>query len=768
MTSTDQTKQMFEALFGTSAENLMDLRAIPVDKSVHSTIEEFMAASQANRAATIAENLALTHDVYIGVAPRDMRKGGKDSVTEVRSVWADCDSAEASAKLAEFSPAPSLVVASGTPGNRHAYWFLDEPTSVEVAEDLNHRLALALGADVACRDASRILRVPGTLNHKTKPPNPVTIESLSDNKYAARDLDAVLAPVPETATKSKRKAKSKATSEDGPSGPVRRVLDLVENARSEGSGWKATCPAHDDGTPSLSIGEGDDGRCLIHCFAGCETEVVLDALGLDSSDLFSDDSSSGRPPLAARIVDLAMVQDVELFHSSDGEAWISVDRDGIRECWKVFSSLTKGWLAELHYRTNAGVISRDAMNEVQGLLAAKAIFDGPEREVGIRVAGRVEGPVYVDIGDPDRHVVKIDRDGFEVAQGSAAYFYRDPASLALAIPDPDGSIDDLRPFVNVRDEESWVRLIGFLLMCFHPFGPFPVLAINGEQGSAKSTLSRLVLDLVDPHKAPLLSGTPREPDLAITASRTRLIVLDNVSSVKRNLSDLLCRISTGGGLRKRRLHTDDEEVILEYRRPVVVNGINQSITAPDLLERSAPVQLAAINEAARRTEAELWEAWAAVRASVLGGLLNAVSASIRNLDQTEVACMPRLADWALWVEAAAEAIGWEPGSFTKAIGAGQAELVESSIDDHVEIRGLIDLIEEVGELRLPATELLDKIHDFLDLDPTGRRDLIRRGAELSRALREFAPALRSRGIEVEFGREGGGERNRYIDIRKVS
>ena len=760
-------RMYLKALFDGHEGKFINLRAIPADRDEHHTIEEFHPTGDIEAVLDRCEQLMGTHDVYVGVAARDRESGGKDAISASRFLWADCDSQESSEELAGFEPKPTMLVASGSAGHFHAYWLLESEISAEQAESLNHRLALRLKADVACRDASRILRVPGTNNHKYGSPGKVRIKDLNETRHPARVFDEILPPLPETAAKSKRKSKGKAISKDGPSDPVRRVLDQVEDVRTLGSGWMATCPAHDDGTPSLSIGEGDDGRCLIHCFAGCEIDAVLDALGLDSSDIFSDTSDGGRVPLAVRIVEMALAQEVELFHTVEDESWISVNRDGIRECWKVSSSLTKSWLTELHYRANAGVISRDVMNEVQGLLAAKAIFDGPEREVGIRVAGRVEGPVYVDIGDPDRHVVKIDHSGFEVAQGSALYFHRDPASLALAIPDPDGSIEDLRPFVNVRDDESWMRLIGFLLMCFHPSGPYPVLNIIGEQGSAKSTLSKLVLDLVDPHKAGALDGTPRVQDLAITASRNRLIVLDNVSSVKRNLSDTLCRMSTGGGIRKRRLYTDDEEVVLEYRRPVVINGINQSITAPDLLERSAPVQLLAITDEARRTETEFWDAWADNRASVLGGLLNAASASIRNVDQTEVPGMPRLADWALWVEAAAEALGWRPGAFIQAIGAGQEELVENSIDDHVEIRGLIDLIEEVGELRLTATELLDKIHDHLDLDRAGRRDLIQRGAELSRALKEFTPALRRRGIEVEFGREGGGTRDRYILVRKV-
>jgi hypothetical protein len=68
--------------------------------------------------------------------------------------------------------------------------------------------------------------------------------------------------------------------------PLEKVLDCLEGVRQSNGSWKAICPAHDDGEPSLSISEGDDGRALVKCFAGCETDKVLGRLGLTMADLF--------------------------------------------------------------------------------------------------------------------------------------------------------------------------------------------------------------------------------------------------------------------------------------------------------------------------------------------------------------------------------------------------------------------------------------------------------------------------------------------------
>lgn len=69
--------------------------------------------------------------------------------------------------------------------------------------------------------------------------------------------------------------------------PAERLLERLEAVRETGPGrWLARCPSHEDGRPSLSIREGDDGRVLAHCFAGCPVEEIVSAVGLELSDLF--------------------------------------------------------------------------------------------------------------------------------------------------------------------------------------------------------------------------------------------------------------------------------------------------------------------------------------------------------------------------------------------------------------------------------------------------------------------------------------------------
>jgi len=68
--------------------------------------------------------------------------------------------------------------------------------------------------------------------------------------------------------------------------PIERVIDRLENVVELASGWSARCPCHDDNLNSLSIAEGDDGRALLFCHAGCNFEDIVDALGLKVRELF--------------------------------------------------------------------------------------------------------------------------------------------------------------------------------------------------------------------------------------------------------------------------------------------------------------------------------------------------------------------------------------------------------------------------------------------------------------------------------------------------
>jgi hypothetical protein len=98
------------------------------------------------------------------------------------------------------------------------------------------------------------------------------------------------------------------------------------------------------------------------------------------------------------------------------------------------------------------------------------------------------------------------------------------------------------------------------------------LAISGEQGSAKTVLSKLLKALIDPNATPVRALSREQRELMIAVNNSYLLAFDNLSGLPDWLSDVLCRLATGGSFAVRQLYTDDEEVLFEAARPILLNG----------------------------------------------------------------------------------------------------------------------------------------------------------------------------------------------------
>jgi hypothetical protein len=238
--------------------------------------------------ATRALFLGRRTDVYVGCAPRTRRHGGRDAVAQAFVLWADCDGEAAVQALARFEPQPAIVIASGSGTNCHAYWPLSEPLARDELERANRRLAYALGADAASADAARILRVPGTLSHKRRPPTAVVALRLETERRLP--AAAVVGRLPDPPQPCRNVAALDAQRGGDPLFAippdvyVARLLG-VEIPRQR----KVPCPFHDDRHPSLHVYDSA-GRGW-YCFGRCRRGgTIYDlAAALHGYDLRGDD-----------------------------------------------------------------------------------------------------------------------------------------------------------------------------------------------------------------------------------------------------------------------------------------------------------------------------------------------------------------------------------------------------------------------------------------------------------------------------------------------
>jgi hypothetical protein len=292
-------------------------------------------------------------------------------------------------------------------------------------------------------------------------------------------------------------------------------------------------------------------------------------------------------------------------------------------------------------------------------------------------------------------------------------------------------------------------------------GPYPALAFAGEQGTAKSTASKILRALIDPNTAPLRALPRNDRELFISATNAHLLVFDNVSGLSPWLSDTLCRLSSGGGFSVRSLWTNNDEVLFDAARPIILNGIGDVITRPDLADRALFITLKLIPDTERRSDSELLAAFEGKRARILGVLVDALAVGLKRLPTIDLPEKPRMADFAEWATAC-ELAFWEEGTFMTAYTDNLIEVVDTVIE--------ADLVgSAIRQMSLPwegtASRLLSLLRDAADEGVTRSRDWPTSPEALANRLRRAATFLRKAGVEVSFDRKGK-QSTRTISIKK--
>lgn len=492
------------------------------------------------------------------------------------------------------------------------------------------------------------------------------------------------------------------------------------------------------------------------------------AAGKDSNGSDADEKAHGKsgPDVSAKgIVKLAGKQQIRLFHTPSREPFVTFSRGNHLENYLVKSAAFKEWLSAICYHQASFVPTERTLAEAINALAGEAVFGCQEKQVSVRLA-ECDGATYLDLGNDSWQSVKITAEGWEIVPYAPVKFIRSKGMLALPCPKTGGTINDLRSFVNLTDEDHWKLLVSWLVGALQPRGPFPLLILEGSHGSAKSTCSKMLLSLIDPNKAPIRATPSSERDLAISANNSWCIGYDNLSSVKLWLSDAFCRLASGGGFATRKLYTNSEEEVFEGMRPLLLNGIEIGIDRPDLLDRCIVLSLAPITEDTRETEAKLWARFEAARPYILGSLLDGLVCALRRLPEIELARKPRMADFATWVHAAEPAFGWPEGAFLKAYRRNRQDANILALEASPLAQAIRCIAD--GGWEGTATELSGELKKVqLNATPADEvRPIPNDPRELSQELRRLTPNLASVGITVNFTRTAGDDSKRLITIRR--
>lgn len=404
----------------------------------------------------------------------------------------------------------------------------------------------------------------------------------------------------------------------------------------------------------------------------------------------------GTKTLAARVVDYVLAH-----------FWLGASSEGKLIATPRYGPQVSRTLSALKQPVSAGMY-RDLgiLPSAKDMSAAFLALEGLASEadpvtVHLRSAhDPAEGAVFIDLGDADKTILRVDADGWQDANGVTPVFRRSasvrPLPRPVRVDDRDAARTEFASALRLSiDSSAFRRVWGWLVMAWLDDIARPLLWARGEQGSGKTTRARMVLNLIDPADA--LGGAPgrSERDDSTGAAGRYVATYDNVRTISDATSDWICRLITGVSLGRRALFTDDGVFISTLRR----TGLATSIVlpyglGPDAVERLIDVPLGRIPDTVRQTEGDLWAEYEAMRPRVLGALLDDLAGVLRCLPDVQVATLPRMADYGKGLHALDLATG---GQYASAYLEACAEAMSDAVDSDPWLAAVVELARRGAE-----------------------------------------------------------------------
>ena len=500
----------------------------------------------------------------------------------------------------------------------------------------------------------------------------------------------------------------------------------------EGAGWTSLKKWNDTNVkPPLS---GDELRAVFQSIAQKET----------ASRKEEKKEDQGGDAQADRLVKFVFNDPtITLFHDELDTAYAKFVAGKHRQILLVDGSAFKRWLSKSYYDLHKKTPSQNVLSAAMQTIAGRACFDGEAIKLHTRAA-MIDNVIWYDLADKEWRAVRITAEGWSVVDDPPTIFRRQQHQAAQVLPASGGNIRDILRFVNITEESQQVIFLVLLVSYFIPGFPHPIAYVYGPQGSAKSTLSKIKRKLVDPSRIEVLSLPRKEEDLVQVLSHHYQLFFDNVGTMSDSVSDLLCRAVTGSGFSKRQLYTNDEDIIYNIQANIGINGINLSSSRPDLLERSVLFELRRVEKAGRRQERELLEEFERERPKILGAIFDTLARALALKPTIVAPSLPRMADFAVWGCAIAEAMGFPKEVFLNAYNNNIDSQNAEVLGEHIEAELLGVFIEGRGEW----TGTMSELFEHLKADTKSGDDFPKSANALSRKLNTLKINLEEAGIII--------------------
>jgi len=455
-------------------------------------------------------------------------------------------------------------------------------------------------------------------------------------------------------------------------------------------------------------------------------------------------------------------KNARFFHDEKDECYVEVEDNERRDLYPINSRIYSNSLRYRVYIDTGQIPSCQVVDDAISIISAQTRSSGHTEDVFVRL-GHKEDKVFLDLCNDRGEVVAIDSSGWNITRNPGVNFLRPKNMLPLPLPSRSGTLEDFREFVNVPDSQ-WTLAKHCVIGMGNPRGPYPITKIAGRFGTAKTSCTKYLQQSIDPN-AVGPRCLPRNPEeLVLAGKHAHIVAIDNMGFITNQMSDALCRLSTGGGYAVRKHYTNDEEYSSHVCRPCIANGIGDVFSQPDVIDRLVVLSLDPIPPTKRKPMRELDSLFEAKHPSILGGLLDAISAAIREIPNIESTELHRMADWCLWNMAAERGMGWPEGEFMTAYTENREAASTMALENSVVAGEIRKLMDRHSDWQGTATDLLDEINNYADENLRRSRQWPNSAQKLSNDLSKAEPNLADIGIQVSRTRN---KSRRQITITKV-
>ncbi len=405
---------------------------------------------------------------------------------------------------------------------------------------------------------------------------------------------------------------------------------------------------------------------------------------------------------------MAIARQGKLLRDERDRGHLAWDNEHARLVLPILSGEFSSFLTQQFYQFHQRQPRPRSLAAAIGVLNGQARFLPDTTFMHLRRAS--DGAAFwLDLARSEGEAVRIDENGWEVIAHPPVYFLRNRLQNPLPVPEDFHNVKALQALLGIPGQDDVVLILAWLLAAYIPNMPVPMLALLGPQGSGKTTLARILRNLIDPHQAELLA-MPNEKDLALALEHQAVLVLDNLSQLSQQQSNRLCRAVTGFGYLKPRAHHAGEAEVIGFRRPIIVTALDLPSHAPDWLDRTVAIRLAARPPEMCAQEMRMMSKFRADQGKMLGLALNLLShtlAAQRKLPQ--MYNFPRMADYAGIGMALMSVFRQPPERFLQVLAANAGQLSQELLNQDPTALALQAFMADKGEWTGSITELAQQL-----------------------------------------------------------